>query len=138
MFISAIVCSLIIVYLLHWENECPVLAGKLRSRGKNVNSVVPTLLVLTLSSSVNSLIFPDCVVESKTLKTDSDSNYAPFITDGFVSLPDGIDKVPVKILRDTGSSESFILESILPFSATSSAEKNCIDKGDRAVLITAS
>lgn len=66
-------------------------------------------------------------MESKTLKTDSDSNYAPFITDDFVFLPDGIDGVPVKILRDTGL--SFILESILPFSATSSAEKNVLIRG---------
>lgn len=44
--------------------------------------------------------------------------------DGFVSLPDSMDKVPVKILRDTGASESFVLESVLPFSAALSAGKN--------------
>lgn len=27
----------------HWENECPVLTGKLMSLGKKVNSVVPTI-----------------------------------------------------------------------------------------------
>lgn len=46
-----------------------------------------------------------------------------------MSLLDGIDKVPIRILRDTGSSESFILESILPFSAASSAEKNVLIRG---------
>lgn len=31
--------------------------------------------------------------------------YAPFVSDGFVSL-DGEDKMPVKILRDIGATES--------------------------------
>lgn len=112
----------------HWKNECPVLAGKLRSRGKKIN-FVPTLLVDTVSTSKKLPVFSDFVMESKALKADSHLNYAPFITDGFVSLTDGIDKVPIKILRDTGSSESFILESILPFSAASSAEKNVLIRG---------
>lgn len=49
--------------------------------------------------------------------------------DGFVSLPDSMDKVPVKILRDTGASESFVLESVLPFSAALSAGKNVLIQG---------
>lgn len=40
--------------------------------------------------------------------------FAPFITDGFVSLVGAEDRVPVQILRDTGASETFILESAIP------------------------
>lgn len=50
-------------------------------------------------------------------------SYAPFITDGFVSMvgqKNSDEKVPVKILRETGASETFILESILSFSESSS------------------
>ncbi|KAK0145668.1 hypothetical protein N1851_015449 [Merluccius polli] len=46
-------------------------------------------------------------------------NYAPFITEGFVSMVGDAQRVPVKILRDTGASESFICQSSLPFSSLS-------------------
>lgn len=42
-----------------------------------------------------------------------------FITEGFVSLVGDAHRVPVKILRDTGASESFICQSVLPFSSLS-------------------
>lgn len=44
-----------------------------------------------------------------------------------MSVPDDIDKVPVKIIRDTGASESFILESTLPFCINMG-----INKGNKA------
>lgn len=99
------------------------MASKLKSRSKKVNPVVSTLLVETLSTSVNSPVY---VVKSEMVQTCSNSSYAPFITDGFVSLSDSMDKVPVKILQDTGSSESFVLESALPFSAASSMRKKVL------------
>lgn len=37
--------------------------------------------------------------------------------------------VPFKILRDTGASESFILESTLPFSSASSLGKTVLVQG---------
>ena len=51
------------------------------------------------------------------MKVHIDPDYLPFITEGFVSMLGSKDLVPVKILRDTGASESFVLESVLPFSA---------------------
>ena len=47
------------------------------------------------------------------------ADYAPFVTEGFVSLVGASRRVPVKILRDTGASESLICQSILPFSSVS-------------------
>ncbi len=44
------------------------------------------------------------------------STFSPFVTDGFVRLVNSTEDVPVKILRNTGSSETFVLESILSFS----------------------
>ena len=55
-------------------------------------------------------------------------NYYPFISDGFVSLIGSAEKIPVKILHDTGASESFILES-LPFSLKSSTGKSRLVRG---------
>lgn len=39
----------------------------------------------------------------------------PFISSGFVSLIENGERVPVKILRDSGALGSFILASVLPF-----------------------
>ena len=51
--------------------------------------------------------------------TSGRGEYLPFITDGFVSLVGGGVQVPVKILRDTGASETFVLQSVFPFSPVS-------------------
>ena len=43
--------------------------------------------------------------------------FGPFTYDGFVSLKsDLINATPIKILRDTGSSQSLLLADTLPFS----------------------
>ena len=47
---------------------------------------------------------------------ENDSTYAPFISDGSVSLVGEDREIPVKILRDTGVSQSLILTDALPFS----------------------
>lgn len=44
------------------------------------------------------------------------TDYAPFLTTGVVSLPGQESGVPVSILRDTGASQSLLLEGILPLS----------------------
>ena len=47
------------------------------------------------------------------------ASYAPFIRDGSVSLVGSDVRVPVKILRDTGAFDSFIVDSVLPLSEES-------------------
>lgn len=49
------------------------------------------------------------------------TDFVPFIMDVVVSLPGNNIKVPVKILRDTAASQSFILEGVLSFSNESAA-----------------
>ncbi len=63
------------------------------------------------------------------ISNDYLSTYAPFITEGRVSLLDGSVEVPIKILRDTGAVDSFILESILPFSSQSETGENMLVRG---------
>jgi len=43
-------------------------------------------------------------------------SYLPFITEGFVSLKGSKEQVRIKILRDTGAFDSFIVAATLPFS----------------------
>ena len=53
-------------------------------------------------------------------------DYSEFIREGFVSLVGRSQKVPVKILRDTGGSASFILDSVLDFSEESSLGRSVL------------
>ncbi len=58
------------------------------------------------------------------------SAFEPFTSDGMVSLDEAMSQAkPVCILRDTGLAQSFILESILPFSTRSSCGDDVIVKG---------
>lgn len=57
-------------------------------------------------------MFPDSAIETNIILTNSDSYFyfvlSNFMTNSLVYLHNGTDKVPVKILRDTGASEVFV------------------------------
>ncbi len=57
------------------------------------------------------------------------TDYGPFITTGFVYSVNCLGKVSIKILCDTGSSESFILDSKLNFSSESSTGNSILIQG---------
>ncbi|KAL2085082.1 hypothetical protein ACEWY4_018402 [Coilia grayii] len=68
----------------------------------------------------------------KTLQTrcEIDPDYQPFVLDGTVSLTGcEEDAVPVTILRDTGSAQSFVLASTLPFSDESYCGSDVLVQG---------
>ena len=44
-----------------------------------------------------------------------ESTYLPFISKGLVSLTEDGETVPIKILRDTGATQSLVVQDILPF-----------------------
>lgn len=62
----------------------------------------PVTLLKTLNNTFSSTPGP----------TES-AAFRPFIMDGFISVSHSSPKVPIKILRDTATSQSFILDSIL-------------------------
>lgn len=66
-----------------------------------------------------------------TLKDNtSEQSFAPFIMNGYVSLPSQPNvRVPIKILRDTGASQSFILQDVLPFSVESFTGDSVLVRG---------
>ena len=47
---------------------------------------------------------------------DVSKSFAPFVSEGFVSLVGHPAEIPIKILHDTGATQTLILKSILPFS----------------------
>lgn len=112
----------------HWKNKCPVLAAKwkLGKKKSHISPVLVTDVTETTNDCGTSLEVGEEVCDSKLVAM---KNFVPFITEGCVSLPNSESKIPVKILRDTGSSESFILESVLPFSLVSSDGRSVLIRG---------
>ena len=73
-------------------------------------------------------------VTVKGLDMDPVSVFEPFIQRGFVSLKKDLsDAIPVRILRDTGSAQSIILEHKLPFSNESYSGSNVRVRGVHTV-----
>ncbi len=103
----------------HWKNECPLLKARDIAKTKSKFSVKPVVLAVT-ASEVNN-------VQKNCLQCVS--TFSPFVTDGFVRLVNSTEDVPVKILRDTGSSETFVLESILSFSNDSYTGNDVLIRG---------
>jgi hypothetical protein len=70
-------------------------------------------------------------VESNKSQSDIDmENYEPFISKGSISLlGDLANPTPIKILRDTGASQSLLLSGILPFSEKSSFNESVLIQG---------
>ena len=80
---------------------------------------------------------PQSSIKTNTIdivtKPKSDSTmeiFEPFMLNGFVSLSgDNCPPTPIKILRDTGASQSLILADILPFSEKTSSGTNVLIQG---------
>lgn len=110
----------------HWKSNCPVLKSKFVRHAYSAKPAVLATSVPVLNQEGTlkgiSLLAPKDVEDHQQL-------FEPFISNGFVSLPGSVEKVAVKILRDTGSSESFILESVLPFSTESHTGSSLLIRG---------
>ena len=78
---------------------------------------------------VKSVSLP-CIERSQNEDDEPDPCFKPFISVGFVSLTgDPKDQQPVKMLRDTGGSQSIIREGILPLSTRSSCRSRAVVQG---------
>lgn len=98
----------------HGISECRVLK---RKQGRSDSSPAPVQGSLLVAS-------PPAAPEVM------DECFKPFVFDGYVSLTGRVeDQHAVKILRDTGGSQSFILADALPFDATSACDTSTIVQG---------
>ena len=73
-----------------------------------------------------------CIEDEISPNTESDymENYKPFISEGVVSLVgDENSSQKVKILRDTGATQSLMLDSVLPFTENSFTGANVLISG---------
>lgn len=101
----------------HIISECAVLKKK--------NVPKPVGLLMTSSPQLEGL-------ELSASQADmcKDQGYVPFLMDGFVSLAGDVSsRKSVRMLRDTGAAQSFILEGILPLSSESSIGSSVLVQG---------
>merc|ERR1712121_212181 len=55
--------------------------------------------------------------------------YKPFMSQGFVSINDSSTDIPIQILRDTGASQTILLEGVLPLSEKTFTGKSLLLQG---------
>ena len=116
----------------HIISEC--LALKRKKERENLDSAKPTGLT-SLKAKPQSCIQEENPILTRTCKESVSEDsimeiYEPFLSDGFVSLnSDSAQSTPIKILRDTGASQSLILADTLPFSEKSSSGTSVLIQG---------
>ena len=110
----------------HIISECL----SLKRKKENQEGPKPTGLT-SLRLKPQSSIQDENPISAKTSETDSVMEiYEPFLSDGFVSLnSDSAQSTPIKILRDTGASQSLILADTLPFSEKTSSGTSVLIQG---------
>ena len=79
-----------------------------------------TILEKKPSGTVPVSELSDVWSERKPRDAGPDSVYLPFVSDGSVSLTANGVAVPGKILRDTGATQSLLLQGVLPLTKQSS------------------
>ena len=117
----------------HLVSDC----WKLKKKEQGQENLKPTGFVssknLKLRNDVRNDTFSE--VDKTISESNADSNsvmeiFEPFIHDGFISLKNDLyNATPIKILRDTGSSQSLLLTDTLPFSDDSYSGSNVLIKG---------
>ena len=119
----------------HVISECETL--KRRKERQNQNNSRPTGLT-SLRSKPQSIIQDENPILAKTSATDCIMEiYEPFLSEGFVSLAsDSAQSTPIKILRDTGASQSLILADTLPFSEKTSTGTSVLIQGVECGFVT--
>ena len=102
----------------------------LKRKKEKQEGLKPTGLT-SLGSKPQSCVKEEDPIQTERPETDSVMEiYEPFLSDGFVSLnSDYAQSTPVKILRDTGASQSLILADTLPFSEKTSSGTSVLIQG---------
>ena len=102
----------------------------LKRKKEKQEGLKPTGLT-SLRSKPQSCVKEEDPIQTERPETDTVMEiYEPFLSDGFVSLSsDYAQSTPIKILRDTGASQSLILADTLPFSEKTSSGTSVLIQG---------
>ena len=116
----------------HLRSECFYLIGNQPST-HDVQQPSPSghIVPMQLVSDPHSAAVIPCETGLATLNSNRIMEmFEPFIQNGFVSLSDDFSEAkPIRILRDTGSSQSILLQSTLPLSDSTYSGDNVLLKG---------
>ena len=116
----------------HLRSECFYLIGTQPST-HNIQQPSPSghIVPMQLVSDPHSAAIIPCETGLATSNSDHIMEmFEPFIQNGFVSLLDDFSEAkPIRILRDTGSAQSILLESTLPLSDSTYSGDNVLLKG---------
>ena len=119
----------------HVISECITRQRDQKAKGKEA---FPNALRLTTLKTEPKSFIPKSVVSKDKCKSDFIQEvYEPFLSEGTVSLlyDKSITK-PIRILRDTGASQSLILAEAIPLSEKSHSGKSVLIQGVECCLVT--
>ena len=120
----------------HWKAQCPLL----QSKGRHNAAVhVPAMFCAAPENTV--CVTPnecraDGLGKTPVCASGENAGFEPFITDAVIALVGSDARVPIKVLRDTGANQSFVLDTVLPFSSKSETGDSILMKGMELGLIT--
>ena len=108
-----------------------------RNREKEKQESPKPTGIISLRFKLQSSIQDENPIFAKTSETDAVMEiYEPFLSDSSVSLnSDFAQSTPIKILRDTGASQSLILEDTQSFSEKTFSETSVLIKGGECGFI---
>ena len=110
----------------HVISECPALKRK-DSQNPKAAKPKPVGFIQSAILSASPSITP---ATAEAVPRETVESFGPFLLDGSVSLSgQDNDQVPIKILRDTGASQSLMLRDVLPFSEKSFIGADCLVLG---------
>ncbi len=90
----------------------------------------------SVTKSVGFVKAIDVDVDSAERDGRLDSSYEPFLMEGFISFTgEFTDQVQVKMLRDTGTTQSFVVAGVLPFSEQTSCGSDVLVQGIEVGLV---
>ena len=121
----------------HWRSECFYLTERQLSR-HDVQQPSPSGHIASMQIVCDSHSAALMPCETVTASSNPDrilGIFEPFIQNGFVSLSDDFSEAkPIRILRDTGSAQSIMLESTLPFADSTYSGAKVLLKGVDTIL----
>lgn len=109
----------------HKISDC--IALKKKEKGVKPVCLISTSNVNHTPARFNEQIERVDITEMESVKNSVD--FAPFLTEGTVALPNSDETVPVRILRDTGAGQSFLLEGLLPLSERTDTGTHVLVRG---------
>ena len=93
-------------------------------KGANQGPIKPTMMTVNAHASTAQRISPTNLVNSMVPQ-----EYKPFLSCGYVYLPESKVEKPIMILRDTGDNQSLLLEGIVLLSEKTSTGTDVLIQG---------